>query len=50
VEYIQSEIGPTFAELVKRKPELLLSYDKDPKAALAEAEKELHLEDKRATA
>ncbi len=42
--WVSQVLSPQFHELAKRRPELLVLYEKDPEAALAEAEKELHLE------
>lgn len=39
-----SVLSPQFHALVERRPELLVLYETDPAAALAEAEKELRLE------
>ena len=42
-QWLSETLSPLFHALVKRKPELLVLYEQNPEAALAEAEKELHL-------
>lgn len=43
-QWLSQILSPQFHALVKRRTELLVLYEKDPEAALAEAEKELQLE------
>lgn len=41
--WLSQVLSPQFHALVERRPELLVLYEHDPAAALAEAEKELNL-------
>lgn len=43
LDWILGELSPRFRALLEKKRCLLLRYEKDPEAALAEAEKELQL-------
>ena len=43
-KWLSQVLSPQFHELVRKRPELLVLYERDPEAALAEAERELHLE------
>jgi hypothetical protein len=44
LDWVLEELSPRFRVLLKKEPDLLLRYEKDPEAALAAAEKEMHLE------